>query len=185
MSVTLLSKRYAQALFDLAVENNITEEVAKDMILVKSVLDESRVLRKVLKNPVIDAPKKIKVLDSIFGKKTQVLTNKFLQLITRKGREMYITFIAEAFDEIFKESKNILSVKLTTAVEVDEKLKKEILEKLAKVTDKTLDITEKVDEALIGGFVLNFEDYQYDDSVKKQLQRMAKVFSENLYISKI
>jgi len=185
MSVTLLAKRYAQALFDLAVENNITEEVAKDMILVKSVLEESRVLRKVLKNPVIDAPKKVKVLDSIFGNKIQKLTHRFLQLITSKGREMYITFIADAFDEIYKDAKNILSVKLTTAIKVDEKVKKEILEQLAKITDKTLDITEKVDESLIGGFVLNFEDYQYDDSVKKQLQRMAKVFSENLYISKI
>jgi F-type H+-transporting ATPase subunit delta len=185
MSVRLLAKRYAQALFDLAVENNITENVAHDMILVKSVLDDSRVLRKVLKNPVIDAPKKIKVLDSIFGNKIQKLTHRFLQLITSKGREMYITFIAEAFDEIYKDSKNILSVKLSTAIKVDENVKKDILVKLAEVTDKTLDITEEVDETLIGGFVLNFEDYQYDDSIKKQLKRMAKVFSENLYISKI
>ena len=185
MRVTLLAKRYAQALFDLAVENNILEEVAQDMILVKSVLDESRVLRKVMSNPVIDYSKKIKVLDRIFDKKIQKLTHKFLQLITRKGREVYITFIATAFDVIYKDYKNILPVKLTTAIAVDEKLKKEILDKLARVTDKNLEITEIVDQELIGGFKLNFEDYQYNNSVKKQLQRLAKVFSENLYISKI
>ena len=99
MRVTLLAKRYAQALFDLAVENNILEEVAQDMILVKSVLDESRVLRKLMANPVIDYPKKIKVLDRIFDKKIQKLTHKFLQLITRKGREVYITYISTAFDD--------------------------------------------------------------------------------------
>ncbi len=185
MRVTLLAKRYAQALFDLAVENNILEEVAQDMILVKSVLDESRVLRKLMSNPVIDYSKKIKVLDRIFDKKIQKLTHKFLQLITRKGREVYITFIATAFDEIYKEYKNILLVKLTTAIAVDEKIKKEILDKLAQVTDMNLEVTEIVDQELIGGFKLNFEDYQYNNSVKKQLQRLAKVFSENLYISKI
>jgi F-type H+-transporting ATPase subunit delta len=155
------------------------------MILVKSVMDESRVLRKLMSNPVIDYSKKIKVLDRIFDKKIQKLTHKFLQLITRKGREVYITFIATAFDEIYKDYKKILPVKLTTAIAVNEKLKNEILDKLARVTDMNLEVTEIVDQELIGGFKLNFEDYQFNNSVKKQLQRLAKVFSENLYISKI
>lgn len=185
MRITLLAKRYAQALFDLAVENNILEEVEQDMILVKSVLDESRVLRKVMSNPVIDYSKKIKVLDRIFEGKIQKLSLKFLQLITRKGREVYITYICSAFDVIYKDYKNIMPVQLTTAMEVDEKVKQEILDKLAGVMGKNLEVTEKVDQKLIGGFTLNFEDYQYNNSVKKQLQRLAKVFSENLYISKI
>ena len=86
---------------------------------------------------------------------------------------------------IYKEYKNILPVKLTTAIAVDEKIKKEILDKLAQVTDMNLEVTEIVDKELIGGFKLNFEDYQYNNSVKKQLQRLAKVFSDNLYVSKI
>ena len=78
-----------------------------------------------------------------------------------------------------------MPVQLTTAVKVDEKVKQEILDKLAGVMGKNLEVTEKVDQELIGGFTLNFEDYQYNNSVKKQLQRLAKVFSDNLYISKI
>jgi F-type H+-transporting ATPase subunit delta len=185
MRVTLLAKRYAQALFDLAIENNILEEVEKDILLVKSVLDESRELRKVLANPVLDDHKKIKVLDSIFDNKTQLLTQKFLRLITRKGREGVIVHICKAFDEIYKVYKNIMPVKLTTATEIDEKVKNDILDKLAEITAKKLEVTEIVDTELIGGFKLDFEDYQYNNSVKVQLQRLAKVFAENLYISKI
>ena len=185
MRITLLAKRYAQALFDLAVENNILEEVEQDMILVKSVLEESRVLRKVMSNPVIDYSKKIKVLDRIFEDKIQKLSHKFLRLITQKGREIYISYICTSFDEIYKDYKNIMPVQLTTAMKVDEKVKQEILDKLAGVMGKNLEVTEKVDQELIGGFTLNFEDYQYNNSVKKQLQRLAKVFSDNLYISKI
>lgn len=185
MRVTLLAKRYAQALFDLAIENKILEEVEKDMLLVKSVLDESRELRKVLANPVLDDHKKIKVLDSLFENKTQPLTQKFLRLITRKGREGVIVHICKAFDEIYKDYKNIMPVKLTTAAEIDEKVKNDILDKLAEITAKKLEVTELVDTELIGGFKLDFEDYQYNNSVKVQLQRLAKIFAENLYISKI
>lgn len=185
MRIQLLSKRYAQALFDLAVENKILDKVEKDIVLINSVLQESRELRRILNNQVIDGYKKIKILNLIFEGKIQVLTLKFLQLITRKGREQYIEFICKSFIEIYKEHKNIMSVTLTTAYKADAKTKNAILAKLKKVTDKELEVTEKVDASLIGGFKLDFEDFQYDDSVKVQLKRLAKEFSDNLYISKL
>ncbi len=185
MRIQLLSKRYAQALFDLALENNILDKVEKDIILIDSVLQQSRELRIILANPVLDGYKKIKILNRLFEGKVQTLTIKFLQLITRKGREEYIVHICKAFIDIYKEHKNIMSVTLTTAYKADKKTIDAILTKLKKVTEKELEVTEKVDENLIGGFKLDFEDYQYDDSVKVQLKRLGKEFSDNLYISKL
>ena len=78
-----------------------------------------------------------------------------------------------------------MPVTLTTAYEADKKVVDAILAKLKTVTGKTLEVTEKVNENLIGGFKLDFEDFQYDDSVKVQLKRLAKEFSDNLYVSKI
>jgi F-type H+-transporting ATPase subunit delta len=78
-----------------------------------------------------------------------------------------------------------MPVTLTTAYKADRKVIDAILSKLETVTDKHLEVTEKVDEELIGGFKLDFEDFQYDASIKVQLKRMAKQFSDNLYISKI
>jgi len=185
MRATLLAKRYAQALFDLAVELKQLEEVAKDMILINSVLDASRELRRVLDNPVLDDYKKVKILDSLFGSKTNKLTIKFLHLIVKKGREGILTQTCKAFEVIYKDYKNIMPVTITLAADINEKTKKEILDKLAQITKKELEVTEVVNPDIIGGFVLNFEDYQYNNSVKVQLQRLAKVFSDNLYVSKI
>ncbi len=184
MRVSLLAKRYAQALFDLAVEYNILEKVAKDMELVGTTLEKERVLRRVMANPVLDAYKKIRILDKLFEKRIEKLTLKFLQLITRKGREEYIIFICKAFVEIYKDSKNIMPVIITTAYPAEKKIKDQILEKLADVTKKELEVKEMVDESLIGGFKLDFEDYQYDNSIKMQLKRLHKIFSENPYIIK-
>ena len=185
MRINLLSKRYALALFELAVENNILDKVEDDIKLIDSVLLENRELRMVLANQVLDGYKKIKILNRLFDDKVQTLTLKFLQLITRKGREEYIEPICKAFIEIYKDYKNIMSVTLTTAYKADKKTADAIITKLKKVTDKELEVSEKIDKSLIGGFKLEFEDYQYDDSVKMQLKRLGKEFSDNLYISKL
>ena len=184
MRIQLLSKRYAQALFGLAVENKILEEVQNDMLLIGTVLDENRTLRKVMANPVIDGYKKVRVLNKLFEGKIEKLSLKFLQLITRKDRERYITSICKAFDDIYKEYKNIISVQLTTAYKTDAKLRKEIVAKLEAFTKKHLEVSEVIDEKIIGGFKLNFEDYQYDASVSIQLKRVGKEFSKNLYVRK-
>lgn len=185
MRIQLLSKRYAQALFDLAVENKILKKVEEDIRLIDSVLLGSRELRVVLANKVLDGHKKIKILNRLFEGKVQTLTIKFLQLITRKRREEYIEPICKAFIEIYKDYKNIMPVTLTTAYKADKKTVDAIIAKLNKVTEKELEVAEKIDETLIGGFKLDFEDYQYDDSVKVQLKRLGKEFSDNLYISKL
>ena len=182
MRIQLLSKRYAQAIFGLALENKILEEVKNDMLLVNSVLDENRVLRRLMANPVLDGYKKIRVLNKLFEGKVQKLSLKFLQLITRKGREQYISFICKAFIEIYKEYKNIVDVQFTTAHKIDENLRKTMLKKLQEFTEKHLEVSENIDKEIIGGFKLNFADYQYDASIKTQLKRLGKEFSKNLYV---
>jgi F-type H+-transporting ATPase subunit delta len=185
MRIQLLSNRYAQALFDLSIENGILEKVQKDIILIDKVLSENRELRVILNNTVLDGYKKIRVLNKIFEGKIETLTLKFLQLITRKGREEYIVYICKAFIGIYKKYKNIMPVTLTTASKLDDKVVKDILKKLKNFRDKEFELTEKIDESLIGGFKLDFEDYQYDDTIRVQLKRLAKEFSDNLYVSKL
>jgi F-type H+-transporting ATPase subunit delta len=182
MRVTLLAKRYAQALFDLALENNVLERTAKDMILLSTVVKENRELKLLLANPVLDSHKKINILRSIFEGKVEELSLRFFLLITRKGREKYIPFIAEAFSEIYKEHQNIVEVSFSTAYQTDEEVKNSVLKLLTKITDKNIDLTEVIDDDLIGGYLINMEDYQYDASVKSQLKRLRKEFSKNLYI---
>lgn len=181
MRVKLLSKRYAQALFDLAVELNILEKVESDLRLIGKVFAENRVLRVIIANPVIDGYKKSKILNQLFEGNVQELTIKFLQLITAKGREKYIQYISEAFNEIYLQFKNILPVKITTAQKAEKVVADDISIKLHKATNMNIELTEKVDIDIIGGFVVNFQDYRYDASIINQLNKLKKMFSENLY----
>ncbi|PLX05662.1 MAG: ATP synthase F1 subunit delta [Marinilabiliales bacterium] len=184
MRVTLLAKRYAQALFELALEKKILEEVSKDMILVEEVINSSKELRLLLNNPVIDAHKKTAVMEKIFKGNIEELSLKFILLIARKGREKYIPYISKAFNGIYKDYKNIVDVTFTTAYKSDKSVKDGVLKVLEKVTEKNVELQELIDEDIIGGYIFNLEDYQYDASVKTELKRMKKEFSKNLFIKK-
>jgi len=185
MRIKLLSKRYATAIFDLAVELKILEKVNNDLKLVRKVFSENRELRMIIANPVIDTYKKINILNDLFEGKVQKLTIKFLRLITNKGREQYISYISDAFYDIYKDYKNILSVKLTTATVADKVIAEGISKKLKEATKMNIEMTSKVNEELIGGFVVNYEDYKYDASIINQLNRLKKSFSDNLYETQI
>jgi len=180
MRVNLLAKRYAQALFDLSLENRIEEKVAADMRLVGRVLAENRELRRIMANPVLNGVKKVKILNRLFGEKLSELSLRFFNLIIRKGREVYLESICLAFDDIYKDYKNVVSAELITATKSDDEIKKLVVDKLKAITDKDIELKEIVDENIIGGFVVRLEDYQYDASVTTQLRRLRKNYADNL-----
>lgn len=181
MRIKLLSKRYATALFDLAEEMKILDKVETDLKLVREVFAENRELRVIIANPVIDTYKKNKIITMLFEKNIQKLSMKFFQLITNKGREKFIPYICEAFNDIYLEYKNILPVSITTAQKADSKIAASIIDKVKEATKMNVELTENINEDIIGGFVVNFQDYQYDASIINQLNKLKKGFSENLY----
>ncbi|UBM62287.1 ATP synthase F1 subunit delta [Candidatus Sulfidibacterium hydrothermale] len=180
MRVNLLAKRYAQALFGLALENKTEEKIAEDMRLVGRVLGENRELRRVMSNPVLQDEKKVKILYRLFEKNISKLTLRFFDLLIRKRREVYLDAICVAFEEIYLDYKNIVKAELITATGADEKIRKQVIEKLKSITDKKIELSDKTDADLIGGFVARLGDYQYDASVATQLRKLRKSYAEQL-----
>ncbi len=182
MDFTIISHRYAKALFDLALEMNILDRVNQDMMLVQSVTVENPEFRRLLASPIIPPGKKSQIIKGVFEKHLEKLSFRFLQLVVKKEREAYLRNIAENFISIYKKFNNILPVKLTTAQPIDDEIRRDILALLKDATKKKIELKEKVEENLIGGFVLNFDDSQYDASLRKKISRLQKAFESNLYV---
>jgi len=180
MRVNLLAKRYAQALFSLSLEMKQEEKVAADMRLVGKVLDENRELRRLMANPVLQDDKKIHILQKLFEKKTSTLTLRFFSLLIRKRREVFLETICQAFEDIYLDFKKVVKAQLVTAAGSDEKIRKQVIEKLKAVTDKKIELADIRDEEIIGGFIARLGDYQYDASVATQLRKLRKNYAENL-----
>jgi F-type H+-transporting ATPase subunit delta len=182
MKNTLLAKRYAKALFDLAVEDKVVEDTHVDMLLVAEVMNQNRELRKLMANPVIPPARKKLIIRKIFENHLGKHSLTFLDILVRKGREMNILEIAHQFNVLYLEFKNIASVDITTAVAIDSVLREKMLKRFRELTSKTLQLNEKIDPEIIGGFVLKMDDYQFNASVSKELSRLHKEFDKNLYI---
>lgn len=182
MKETRVAHRYAKALFELAIEMNVLEKVRADSELIYKVCIENKAFVHMLKSPVIRADKKLSIVKAIFDKHLCELTLRYLVIIIRNRREELVMAIAQEFIAIYKDFKNILPAFLTTAVEIDAETKKRILDLLHEYTDAKIELNESIDEKLIGGFVLDFEDKQFDSSILRKIKNLRQEFDVNLYI---
>lgn len=186
MQESRVSHRYAKSLLDLALEKGQLEPVNEDMRLVLETIRANRELSVLLKSPVVKTDKKQEILKAIFGGHIGVISTEFLNILTRKRREGELEGIADAFVSQYKKHKQILTAVITTASGLDEKLRAQVLEVVKQSAGgKSIELVEKTDTALIGGFVLRIGDKQVDASVIRQIRNLERNFSENPYISEI
>ena len=186
MSVAKVAIRYAKSLVSLAQEHNKLDRVMEDVDSFKEVVS-NRDFYLFIKSPVIHPTKKESIVNQLFEGKYDELTMAFLRILIKKGRESYLPEIAVKFLEEYRSVKNITTVRLTTATKLDQSMIDLIIGKLSesKVTDQNIELEVKVDEELIGGFILEFDDKMFDASVKNKLEELKKTFRDNLYISQI
>lgn len=186
MSVQRIATRYAKSLLDLAVERGNVEEVFQDVQVFNEAL-KNRDFYLALKSPIISGPKKVSILNALFGESFSELTIAFLKILVKKGREPYIPDITREFNSQYKKMKHISSVRITTAQPLSESALNDILEKLkaSSSTDQEVEIDTHVDPKLIGGFIIQFDDKIFDASVHTKLEELRKEFKDNLYISQI
>jgi F-type H+-transporting ATPase subunit delta len=178
----IVASRYAKSLLDLAIENKQLEEVRKDMQLVKEICSSNHDFVLLLDSPVIKTDKKIAIFNGLFQGKISKITSAFLNLVASKRREGYIRQIANEFDEQYKLYKHITTVKVESAVALDKKSKEQILDLVKKSVNGEIELVEKVNPELIGGFVLTISDKQLDQSVKHKLNELRKTLGGNVHL---
>lgn len=181
-----LAGRYAKSLIDLAKEKNELEGTYNDVKYLQSVIAQSKEFSNMLKSPIIKADKKLAVLAAITKDKTGVIINTFNQLLITKNRETNLAEILKAFVEQYDEVKGINKVMVTSATELSESNKKAISDRLEKEAGlKNIQLITKVDEKLIGGFVLEYNNNIVDASILRDLKDIKKQFAQNVYVHSI
>ena len=181
-----LASRYAKSLMDLAIEQNKLEDVLANIKLVDSACGNSRELIAVLRSPIIAADKKQAILNDIFGNRLGTLTQGFIQLLVSKGREANLPEIAHSFIAMYKEMKNIKTVKLTTALPLNDTAKASLKAKITNALQgKEVEMHEAVNPDLIGGFVLEMDDKLFDASIRRDLNDVKTQFLKNIYVSEL
>ena len=180
-----IATRYAKSLIELAQEKGKLEEVHTDILHMQTVIKSSSELRVFLKSPIVNVDKKLGVFNKVFANVNEI-TGKFIKLMTEKGREAFLPEIADSFLVQYNVMKNITPVRITSAVKLDKSTIDTILADLTKRENLSqIELTETVDESLLGGFVLHYGDNQIDTSVRTTLQKLHNLVADDSYIKKI
>jgi len=181
MSENKAASRYAKSIIDLSTEQNALEEVKNDMVLVEQIIGQNSELETILQNPVIPLNKKAGILDEIFGVKVHVITRSFLKLLVNKGRAAILFDTAKAFVSQYNLIKGIVTAEVSSAAPLTDANKAEIIEIVKReMKANQVILKEKVNEALIGGFILKVGDKQFDASISGSLSKLKKELSHGV-----
>jgi F-type H+-transporting ATPase subunit delta len=173
--------RYAKSLIDLSTEQNVLEQIKNDMVLFEDVVGENSELEAILKNPIVPLDKKAAILNDVFGSKVHQITQSFLKLVVNKGRAGILFDTAKQFIEQYNHIKGIVTAELTSAIALADVAKTEVINLVKKeLGANEVIVKEKVNENLIGGFILKVGDKQFDASIANGLNKLKKDFAQGI-----
>ena len=186
MNASPVAYRYASALMQLARDRGDLEAVREDMELVATTCASNHDLVLLLNSPVVKADKKHIILGRIFAGNVGQVTDRFIGILVRKGREGMLPDIAQAFQDLYRKDQNILVAEVKSAIPLSDEARARVLAMAReRHPGMTIQLLETVDPSLIGGLIIRIGDEQVDASVSRRLNDLRRKFSENPYIPEI
>ena len=174
MNTSLISVRYAKALFLLSKDKGVMEEVYTDMSVLLDYCNNVDEFNELLNSPVIKPSKKKKALKSIFDNRVNQLTLNFLTIMVNNKRVSLLASIARNVIGFYKDEIKIKSVALYTAVPLEEAHLLSIKDLLQSELDAKIDMTVRVRDNLIGGFILMVDGKMLDATIANKLKELKK-----------
>ena len=178
MKGTRAAIRYAKAILDLAKDQNATESVNSDMSQVVATVSASKDLDVLLRSPIVKPEMKVSSLKEIFNGVTSI-TEGLINVLADNKRLDLLALIAEQYINLFDADNGKQKAIVTTAIPLNKELSDKVLVKVKELTGKEAVIENKIDESILGGFILRVGDLQYNASIANKLNNLRRTFSQN------
>ncbi len=181
MDIGIISARYAKALLRFAVENGEEERVCREMNVLIQTCEKLSALQSALLNPVLPAESKVKLLVAACAPEGKVSKSaaRFVDLVVGNKRADLMLFIATAYDALYRRTKNITRGRLTVAAPVGE----ETIARMKKLVESkaggSVEFQVCTDPAIGGGFILDYDTYRLDASLRTRLNRLSQALKRS------
>ena len=177
MRGTRAALRYAKATLAFAQEAKAPDAVAQDMIALGTLMQANDELQTVLENPILPVAQKESALKALFSGACPE-TLQLFSLLAENNRLAIVAATAEQYVRLYAQTQGEIQAEVTTAVPLSPALEKLVLEKAKGLTKDKVQLVNKVDPAIIGGFILQIGDTQYDASVVHQLKAIKTTLTK-------
>jgi F-type H+-transporting ATPase subunit delta len=174
MTGSIVAKRYALALFQIAQEQKILDQVGEELRVVKEVLFYNADIKAVLKSPKLSKDKKKEILGQAFASFNTYVLNTLLLMLDRHRQDEIIA-VADEFIELVNDEKGIVEADVYSVRPLTEE-EREVLSSTfaAKIDKKSLQIENIVDSDLLGGVKIRIGNRIYDGSLRGKLDRLER-----------
>jgi F-type H+-transporting ATPase subunit delta len=173
MSVSVVARRYAQALFELGVEQGILDALVSEVESIAAMWEASPELRNALENPLVPHAAKTAVMaDLAAGIGASATARNTLLLLVDRRRIRTLPQLARSLRELADGRKGVVRAEVTTAAPLSDAYYTRLQAQLEKMTGKRIVVDRKVDPALIGGVVARIGDRILDGSLRTRLQSL-------------
>ena len=170
--------RYARALLKSATDAKLEDQVYQEMMtMAKSYIDVPA-LRHTVDNPMLAKDKKQSLLETSAGQQLSQLTRSFIALVLKEDRENMIQFMANAYVTLYRKQKNVIRGKLTTAARVSAQTEQKMRQMVESQTNGAVEFETQVNPDIIGGFILEYDTYRMDASVKSKLNNILNTLKK-------
>ena len=177
MSKSVLANKIGYSLFEVARENNSLEQVSYELNEVAKVVNESSDFVTLMNNPNIEKIKKINLIDASFTGVNKYVVN-VVKILAGNLQISLINFVLEQFTELFNRYSNSVVVKVESASPLTELQLENLKEKLKNELQlEKVELNNFVDESLLGGFKLTYNNKVVDASIKAKLNAIKSKIS--------
>ena len=161
--------RYARALLKSATDAQLEDQVYQEMMTIAKSYVEVPALRQTIDNPMLSKDKKESLLTVAAGDKPSALTKAFIALVLKEDRENVMQFMANSYVTLYRKQKNVIRGKLTTAARVSVETEQKMRQLVESKTNGTVEFETEVNPDIIGGFILEYDTFRMDASVRSKL----------------
>lgn len=169
MDLGLISVRYARALLKAGSEVKLEDAVYKEMQTLADCYVRVPELRFTIDNPMLSKDEKEKLFVTAAGDRPCELTRTFFKLVLKEDREGMMQFIANSYITLYRKQKNLIRAKLLTATTVTPIIEQKLRKLVESKTSGTVEFETEVNPNIVGGFILEYDTYRLDLSVKSML----------------
>ncbi len=168
-----IAQVYARALFEVAKEHGLLDQVRDDLNEFAQALHDNRELAVFLFSPYFSTEEKKDGLKRVVTGAEPVFMN-FLEALIERHRMPAVFRIRDDYQEMWEDERHLLAVEVTSAIELDKATVASIGDRIGEQTKRTVELSSKVDPDILGGIVLRVGNVILDASIRNRLEQLRK-----------
>ena len=158
MKPKIVVRHFAEAFFYAVKKLGHEEWMGEKLLCLKEMIEEYAEFQRILSHPLMP-----------FHEKEQAIRDLLPSFLSRKKEDLFIS-IAQEYQRLLNQAKDIESVEVTVAVPLSPALESEVRKRLIRLIGKEVRMEVKIDPDILGGLVFCYGDRVVDASVKKKLE---------------